>query len=181
MVCVCHLVVPAMYFSTSCVYFSLKSLSNLVPLLIWGLREEAQRHLSLKCRVNMTTTRMGQLLEQHSHLSLQSSLCPTTQVSIWGDDCAKVTHNTLCSVHIRLSSLLSRKPNNSRLCHPSHQAWLLRILCLHATHILPQSLLDVLSAWTRGRATTVGRFCKDAHISPSPLKKNNNKWRMSHL
>ncbi len=165
MMCVCHLVVLAVHFSTTSVYSSLKSLSNLVPRLIWGLREGAQRHLSLKCRVNMTTTHMGQLLEQHFHLSLQSSLCPTTQVSTWRDDCAKVMHNVLCPVHVHLSSLLCRKPNNSRLCHPSHQARLLRILCLHTTHLLPQSLLDVLSTWTWGCAATVGRLCKEAHFA----------------
>lgn len=81
--CVCHLVVLNECF-TNCGH--VYSLSNLVPLLTWGLRQGAQRHLSRKGKVNMTTTHMGQQLEQYFHLSLQSSLCPTTQVSIRGDD-----------------------------------------------------------------------------------------------
>lgn len=86
MSCVCHLVALPQYvtliFFFPFFFFTLyQFLSNSVPLQTWGLREGAQRHLSQKCRVNTTTTHMGQL-ERRSHLSLQSSLCPTTQVSV---------------------------------------------------------------------------------------------------
>lgn len=66
-----------------------------------------------------------------------------------------------------LFSIFHRKPNHGCLCHPSHEARLLRILCVHTAHLLPQSLLDVLSTWTRGCAATVGRFCKEAHFARS--------------
>lgn len=163
----------------------LQSLFNLVPPPTWGLREGAHSHLSLKCRVTMTATHMGQILEQHYHPSLRSR-CPTTQVSIWREESACQKKPILCFVNVlfagtiklchnkpeihslvnvSLTSPLCRKPNNSCLCHPSLQAWLLRILCLHTTHFLPQSLLDVLSAWTWWCAATVGRLCKDVCLA----------------
>lgn len=143
-------------------FISLQSLSILVPLLTWRLREGSQKNLSLKCRVNMTTTHMGQLLEQHFHLSVQSRLCPNTQVSMFTDMWLLLSlTDTFFSKFQSYSRC--RKPNNGCLRHPSPQAWLLRILCLHTSHLLPQSLLDVLPTWTWRRATTVGRLGKDVY------------------
>lgn len=102
--CVCHLVV---YNCSSPLFMPLQSLSDLVPLLTWALKQGAQRHLSLKCGVNTTATHMGRPLEQHFHLLLESSLCPTTQVSVQGDDVAflKVTHTALCSCANKIKHL----------------------------------------------------------------------------
>lgn len=76
--CACHLVV---LFCSSLLFMPYQSLFDLVPLRTWGLREGAQKHLSLKCVVNVKRTHMRQPQEQYFHLLLQNSLCQTTQVS----------------------------------------------------------------------------------------------------
>lgn len=147
-------------------HFFLSNLPNSAPLLTWGLREGAQRNLSRKCSVNVTVAHMGQQPEQHFHQLLRSSLCPITQVTIPGDLSSrhrgqdKTPECNRFSMHLVLTAsftfALCRKSNNGCLRHPSLQTGLYRQLSVHAAHLLPQSILDVLPTWTRWCSATVG-------------------------
>lgn len=155
--CVCHLVLLAKYFSDSGLFLQFSSTSDLGP------------------KGRSSETSVAEMQSQHDN----NPYGPTTRAALPSITAEQPVSNysgkhmpswpnqskpwcALCSECQSL--LLCRKPNNSRVRHPSHQARLLRILCLHTTHLLPQSLLDVLSTWAWGCAATVGRLCKEYHF-----------------
>lgn len=63
-----------------------------------------------------------------------------------------------------LPFLTHRKSYDSSVCHPSNSSRMHRIFHLYTTLLLSQPILDVLPPWTRGRASSVGRICKNTFI-----------------